>query len=394
MNVLGIHVNKIFGLTCVFLLCMLPMYAQAQSDLEVFFETEPLFDYENLRPSDTVQNHFSVRNNGVDIESAYVLFTNGFDTGGVASVMDVAIMYESDVVFQGSLQEVFTKDEIPLHDITPSETKQYTVQVTLRSGIGNQYQSQETGFDFVVGFKDGESVVIEGTTSSTGGRGTNEVTTSVMISNEDVRVDGSEVIVTWNTNQGATSYLACSSMSNAPFQLETESPFGYEFVVEEDMNLVTSHQVQIQLQSGTYECRPASRTARNRPFTVGSPLVVIVEAPEGEVAGEFVTTDEDGDEQGVLIYGDEGSITGGGSGGGQAIFESDSLEEEEDIVTETDQDSQEPIDGEDTFTQAEVGTTTSDEQDSFYQRNKIVVLTTATVITGAFGYVVFRRFYT
>lgn len=261
--------------------------AQAPDILDVQFEATPLFLEANVMPGDGETRTVTVTNNGTEAQDLYVTVTNEFDAG-LAPIMQLQVANGSTQYFSDTFSNFFSAGEVALGTLSPNETQTYAFTASLPTSAGNAYQTKQLGFDLEIGFADGESVTDTPDTTSTrgGGGGSSSGGTLFNISNEAAEANNTTGTVTWNTNRPGTTYLVCGLEENGPFRLEANSPFGYEYRIDEDTTLTTQHTVtQTNLDPGTYECLPVSRPNERSNFTTGDPVQFTIAGPEPAVAG-------------------------------------------------------------------------------------------------------------
>lgn len=264
--------------------------------LNVSFQNDPLFYDVNVAPGLSVSRTVTVVNNGPNNESVY------FDTkdeysDGLAAVMRLEVDGPTSNYYNDYFASLFSGPTIPLGTLSAGQSRTYNFTASLDTATDNSYQVKTMGFGLCVGFSGGSVLCDDGDTSTTtittppggGGGGTGGGGTSnFRLFNETViavnPLDSSATIA-WQTNRGATTYLVCGNLANGPFDLNpTESYFGYEFSVAERENDSEEHIVIVTVgESGTYECRPASREDTDDDFSVGKALRFII--PGGAVAG-------------------------------------------------------------------------------------------------------------
>ena len=281
--------------------------ASAQSSIAVSFQAQPLFLDADVKPGDSTTRTVEVENQGTDSESVFVSIQNEFDEGGLSSVMQLSIVADGVEYFVGNFADFFSTTPVPLGSLSGGGNRTYEFIASLPTSVGNQYQETQFGFDLIVGFVGGEQV----SDTPPRGRGNNRGVATLQIRNEAVDVSGNSATITWTTNRPATSFVVCGLEDRAPFILTPNAPFGYDFVIPEVSNLVTSHSLrEINLDPGQYRCRAASRETLSRPFTVGTELVFVVSEPEGLVAGEMTERSPSVVSTVVPVLGPTGSVLG------------------------------------------------------------------------------------
>lgn len=250
----------------------------------VVFEQTPLFLNASIMPGDAESRTVSVTNPGPETEDVYVSVQNTYSTG-LAEVMNIAVTSPGMQHFAGVFESFFTATPIALGTLPPNTTKVYTFSASLAADTGNAYQEKQLGFDLIIGFVGGGTVIdTPGGGNGGSGRGGSVI---LNIFNEEVDgVQGDAATLSWNTNLNASTYLVCGVVTDVPFVLTATPPlFGYQFVLPETVSVTKVHTAVLNdLDIGTYECRPAGRIDDSKPFTVGEALRFTI-GPEGLVAG-------------------------------------------------------------------------------------------------------------
>ena len=268
---------------------LLPQSALAA--LEVQFEATPLFLNADIKPGDVVSRTVTVTNTGSESEQIIFDFQNEF-SDGLADVMELAVTTDESTLVDNFFTELFALGEIDLGTLTADTSETYTFTAFLDPAIGNEYQLTELGFDLVIGFAGGETVTDGGGSGGSGGGGGGSADDSdFSLFNEAVTTPtNTSALLTWNTNEPATSYAVCGNLESGPFVLDADDAlFGYEFDIDEDTSKGLSHELLFTgLSIGQYECRVASREETGDEFTVSGALPFAF-LPGGQVEGITTT---------------------------------------------------------------------------------------------------------
>ena len=268
----------------LFLSLFFPYYAQAA--LVVTFEETPLFLNADVLPGDSVTRTVTVGNTGAESEEIIFSLENTF-SDGLADVMEMAVVSGSDVYADTTFTALFGWGEVDLGTLPAGDSKTYEFTSLLNPAVENQYQLSELGFDLLIGFSGGETITDAPPAATGGGGNGRNNNQDFSLFNEVVKVeDNSIASLTWDTNRSATSYAVCGNEAVGPFVLNpTDRLFGYVFSSIEDTTKVRSHAVDfIDLETGTYVCRVASREETSDEFTVSGELSFVI-TPGGLIAG-------------------------------------------------------------------------------------------------------------
>lgn len=158
------------------LLLWLPFVASAQTtqsdgNLEVTFETVPLFNALNIAPGFTEVKTVTVKNNGTDTEEVYVSAVNATSTG-LADFVNLTISSTSTIpnqLFADTFTSFYNQSPIDLDDLGAGEARTYVFEANFIATSSNAYNGTSMGFDLVVGFESGPAVTTPGTGGGGGG---------------------------------------------------------------------------------------------------------------------------------------------------------------------------------------------------------------------------------
>jgi hypothetical protein len=131
----------------------IPDTKAALPNIQVQFQTNPLFNQANFAPGSTVTGWMKVTNNYNSPRLVAIEAINVVDTGGLASQINFVIKTGATVIYSGTLQNIIDSGELPLTTLAGSATIQYDFSATFSSSAGNQYQGKKVGFDLLAGFE-------------------------------------------------------------------------------------------------------------------------------------------------------------------------------------------------------------------------------------------------
>jgi len=146
------------------------VFAADNNDVEVDFESAPLFNQDNMLPGDTlVGRWFTVTNNSTDTDYPLHLVIN--KTGGddrtpvdFANVLSIEIKKDGgDIVYDDTLKKLFDKvddnDGIDENDgfslettLAPGDSQKFFISVEFTESAGNEYQDKEVIWEAILGF--------------------------------------------------------------------------------------------------------------------------------------------------------------------------------------------------------------------------------------------------
>ncbi len=146
------------------------VFAADNDDVEVDFESAPLFDQDNMLPGDElIGRYFTVTNNSPDEDYPLHLVIN--KTGGdnrtpvdFASVWSIKIKKDGgDVVYDDTLKKLFDKvnddgvidenDGFSLETtLAPGESQKFYISAEFTESAGNEYQNKEVIWEAILGF--------------------------------------------------------------------------------------------------------------------------------------------------------------------------------------------------------------------------------------------------
>lgn len=292
-------------------------------DLQVNFETDPLFKKANFLPEETVSRWAVVSNNSGESKTIGLRVINQNPCSGscLSEAINLSVKKEGEPapLYSGSLEYFFGAGEVALSDLNNGESTKYYFLAEFDSSSGNNYQDKKAKFDVRIGFLGEDSVSENVTYSSSSGAGGGR--RKLMIFNEKILENTAEVItITWETNLKSTSKVIYSP-EGSPHSLDSNDPpnYGYVFSTEEDLSKVKSHSVKIPglLPGNTYYYRCVSRGS----LAISKELVLRI-PEEAVVSGET----------GVFEFTPSGG--GGDTEEGGQDKESEGQDEEKPIISE------------------------------------------------------------
>src|SRR6056297_4351777 len=105
--------QKIRGLLLSLVLITAFVPVAALAALEVVFEATPLFENANVLPGDAVTRTVTVTNTGTEAQEVIFSLENTF-SDGLADVMEMAVVSESDLYADTTLSGLFSWGEVDL----------------------------------------------------------------------------------------------------------------------------------------------------------------------------------------------------------------------------------------------------------------------------------------
>jgi len=129
--------------------------AYAVGDLNVVWESDPLFNEFNIAPGFTVTKNVNVANGAPSLRPVAVKGILTSDPGDIKSVMDIEIKQGSNTLYSGTLADFFTQSAGPeginLSILNPGTNKDYSFKVTFKPEAGNAFQNKNIVFDLQIG---------------------------------------------------------------------------------------------------------------------------------------------------------------------------------------------------------------------------------------------------
>jgi len=307
-----------------------PAFAQ-QQDLEVDFESQPLFENTNFAPGDAETRWVKVTNNTSDKWPIGIKFKNEYQNcapGELSDALDIEIKEDGSVLQQGTLTWFCESGELYLSDLDDGAITQYDFSVTFTPEAGDDYQGKTSSFDFDIGFW-GESIggEIDDEGGSTGGGGGGAVLVGGLeIKNESAsEITTTSVEITWLTTQPATSrVIYASKHETRDFDWKKPPNYGYPRSTSEDSTKKTGHSMDISglLPGTTYYFRvvshasPATISLEHSFTTLGNSQVGLGEDEDQEGSGGEDNGEGSGGEEGTEGGSAEGESSGGSSQSG------------------------------------------------------------------------------
>jgi len=235
----------------------------------VQFETgvHPLFNEANFLPGQDVVRWVDVTNNTLDTEVIGVEATSYTSCSGTcfADQLNLVIRDGATDLYESSLADFFTAGQKKLSDVDAGDTQRYYFTITFVPDAGNQYQSNQVGFNFDVGIFGQETIGDEIPPSGgpTGGSSYFSGNTGLIIFDEaSSPVASNQTDITWETNHPATSRVIYSSQYEThAFDLNNPPNYGYAHSNVEDSSPVVLHSMNISglVPGVTYYYRVVSR---------------------------------------------------------------------------------------------------------------------------------------
>ncbi len=232
------------------LFLLVPVYAQANDLIDVFFQGEPdhpLFEEANFLPGEEVVHWVEVTNKSDQTLPIGVEMTRlvcpGSEYYCLADKLNLIIKDKDfNELYENSLTGFYNEGEKKIADLTADTTEKYYFSITFLPGSDDDYQGLEVGFDFKVGALGTESIGGEGSAGGTGGGGTGGgyFIPGLEIFKENAsEIEQNQVTITWDTTYDSTSRVIYSS-ENEPHSLELDNlpDYGYAHSTTEDTKKV------------------------------------------------------------------------------------------------------------------------------------------------------------
>jgi len=274
-HIIGFSALILFG-------SVLPHTATAQTvpPLVVVFESTPLFANVDFKPLDVLTRYVRVTNNTNTPQPLIIEAINktGCLAGPycLAEKLRVRVRFGAALLYNKTLKEFYNEGQVIIDPALPAgTTRQYDIEVTFESGPDdNNYQTLETGFDFLVGYQGADTV------SSGEGGGGGQSGLQIKDTATSIATSTGGVLITWATSYPATSQVLYGLTSGGPYALNLAlANYGYPSATPEDATKVTDHSVYISglIPGETYTYRVVSHAS---PPTVGYELTFTVPKTE------------------------------------------------------------------------------------------------------------------
>lgn len=146
--------------------------ASAQTSMAEF-QMKPLFSETNFVPGDAVTRWIKLHNNAAD-EVEHQAFVKVYDvenSDGLGDVLHLVISDGTNVWFDDTLTEFFSRSYLLLEKIPTGQERTYNFIVTFEPSSGNEYQEDSLGFSLGAGFEGLGSETDNGVNGGTGGDG-------------------------------------------------------------------------------------------------------------------------------------------------------------------------------------------------------------------------------
>jgi Ca2+-binding RTX toxin-like protein len=129
--------------------------AYAVGDLNVVWQSDPLFNYSNIAPGFEITKNVGVTNSAPSPRSVAIKGIKTSDTANMASVMHIEIKEGANVLYYDTLTNFFASSASPfgifLSDLGNGGSTNYSVKVVFDESAGNQYQNKNIVFDLQIG---------------------------------------------------------------------------------------------------------------------------------------------------------------------------------------------------------------------------------------------------
>lgn len=129
--------------------------AYAVGDLNVVWQSDPMFNEANIAPGFSVTKNVDVQNSAPSNRFVAARGTLTNDTGNMKSVMNIEIKEGATILYSNTLAQFFIDSNGPegigLSELTPGGSTTYSYKVTFDESAGNQFQNKSIVFDLEVG---------------------------------------------------------------------------------------------------------------------------------------------------------------------------------------------------------------------------------------------------
>jgi len=138
---------------------------KTSGDLEVTYDTEPLFGSDIIwYPGLSKIRSLTIKNIGSETHRTYFKADNTSETGDLSTVMYFKIN-KVGTVFYGNnnsktMRNFWGDGEISLSDVQAGKSTIYDIAITFWRQAGNEFQKTQTKFDLIIGFEGTEDEVI------------------------------------------------------------------------------------------------------------------------------------------------------------------------------------------------------------------------------------------
>lgn len=129
--------------------------AYAVGDLNVVWQSDPMFNESNIAPGFTITKTVDVQNSAPSNRFVAARGVVTSDPGNMKSVMQIEIKEGANVLYSDSLANFFTQSAGPegigLSELTPGQNTTYSYKVTFNESAGNEFQNKSIVFDLQIG---------------------------------------------------------------------------------------------------------------------------------------------------------------------------------------------------------------------------------------------------
>jgi len=155
-------------LTGLFLSFLHPSFALTNTvgSLEYTYDANPIFDYANLAPGDSVSKNLTVRNLGSSGQIVGIEGKKTEDLSNLAPQISFSIKLDGREIYAKSLSDFFSDGEVQLVTIGGGQSKTFILEAVFNSGAGNEFQGKKVMFDLTTGSL-GETTSTSDSTTST-----------------------------------------------------------------------------------------------------------------------------------------------------------------------------------------------------------------------------------
>lgn len=110
-------------------------------------------------PGRVITKTINFKNTGLEEKEVRLKAAEAMD-GNLKGIMNVTISNEGNLIWTGGLENFFGQ-EISLGNLSPTENKEYLMNVAMESSADNSYQGKDLTFDLTLGFWEKGSIASE-----------------------------------------------------------------------------------------------------------------------------------------------------------------------------------------------------------------------------------------
>ncbi|KXK07624.1 MAG: Hemolysin, chromosomal [Microgenomates bacterium OLB22] len=138
-------------LLSLFVLTFFCKVTASASDISVEFADQPLFSLRDMTPGDTIEKHFTLRNNTSAPQQVFLKLKKKSGLKDLEEVLSMTIKERAVMHKKSSLTDAMTEDGVSIITLKPQATATLTLELLFDQTAGNEYQGGSIIFDVVFG---------------------------------------------------------------------------------------------------------------------------------------------------------------------------------------------------------------------------------------------------